>query len=59
MAAFAGACGAPPKSTFGGFEISFSFSTVNCAFSLKLNNIAVRLLGNDRTTTLYYCTALM
>lgn len=53
-------CGASaPKSIFGGLVISFSFSTVNCGFTLKPNIIAVRLLGKRRTVTLYSSTALM
>src|SRR5258706_16302936 len=47
------------KSTFGGFATAFSSSTVNCGFSLNPNIIAVRLLGKERTVTLYCCTALM
>ena len=54
----AGAAGLP-KSTFGALLISFSFSTVNCGFSLKPKTIAVRFVGNRTTTVLYSCTALM
>ena len=46
-AAGAGA-GDAPKSTFGGFEISFSFSTVNCGFSLKPKIIAVMPMRTSR-----------
>src|SRR6266513_1122241 len=48
-----------PKSTRGGFAISCSFSTVKFGLGLKPKTIAVRLLGNERTVTLYSCTALM
>src|SRR5207302_511405 len=48
-----------PKSTRGGFAISCSFSTVKFDLGLKPNIMAVRLLGNERTVTLYSCTALM
>ena len=41
-----------PKSTLGALEISRSFSTVNCGFSLCPNIIAVKLVGNERTVTL-------
>ena len=49
----------PPKSTLGGSATAFSSSTVNEGLVLKPNTIAVRLLGNERTVTLYSCTALM
>src|SRR5207302_4415320 len=48
-----------PNSTRGGFAISCSFSTVKFGLGLKPNIMAVRLLGNERTVTLYSCTALM
>ena len=48
-----------PKSTFGGVAIAFSFSTVNCGFSLKPKIIATRLFGNCTTVVLYSCTDLM
>ena len=51
--------GAGAKSTLGGLEISFSFSTVKLGFVLYPNTIAVRLEGKERTVTLYSCTALM
>ena len=51
--------GAGAKSTLGGLETSFSFSTVKLGFVLYPNAIAVRLDGKDRTVTLYSCTALM
>src|SRR5262249_32883517 len=47
------------KSTVGGALIAFSFSTEKLGFTSILNSIAVRLVGNDRTVTLYSCTALM
>lgn len=51
--------GAGAKSTLGGLETSFSFSTVKLGLVLYPNAIAVRLEGKDRTVTLYSCTALM
>jgi hypothetical protein len=51
--------GGAPKSTLGAFWISFSLSTVNCGFSFMPKTIAVRFVGNERTVTLYSCTALM
>ena len=54
-----GFVGAGAKSTFGGVETSFSFSTVKLGFVLYPNTIAVRLEGKERTVTLYSCTALM
>src|SRR3989304_3050583 len=54
-----GLVGAGPKSTLGGLETSFSFSTVKLGFDLYPNIIAVRLEGKGRTVTLYPCTALM
>ena len=57
---FAGAgTGVELNSTFGAVEMAFSFSTVNCAFSLKPKIIAVMLPGNCTTSVLYSCTALM
>jgi len=46
-----------PKSTLGGSEIAFSFSTVKLGLVLCPNNIAVRLVGNDLTIMLYSLTA--
>ena len=54
-----GFVGAGAKSTLGGLETSFSFSTVKLGFVLYPNAIAVRLEGKERTVTLYSCTALM
>ena len=54
-----GFVGAGAKSTLGGLETSFSFSTVKLGLVLYPNAIAVRLEGKDRTVTLYSCTALM
>ncbi len=41
-----------PKSTLGGTEMAFSFSTVKVGLVLKPNIIAVRLDGKERTVTL-------
>src|SRR3546814_295005 len=42
-----------PKSTVGGAEIAFSFSTVKLGLICAPVNFAVRLLGNERTVVLY------
>ena len=48
-----------PKSTLGGVAMAFSSSTVKFALVLLPKSIAVRLVGNERTVTLYCSTALM